>query len=47
MFLVGQLPSGWTVIGGALILGAGLLVVVFGRGEGAASVAAASQPEPL
>jgi drug/metabolite transporter (DMT)-like permease len=47
VFLVGQLPSVWTVIGGALILGAGLLVVVFGRGEGAASVAAASQPEPL
>ena len=39
-------PSGrW--IGGALILGAGLLVVVFGRGEGEASVAAAAEPEPL
>ena len=37
----------WTVIGGALILGAGLLVVVFGRGEGEASVAAAAEPEPL
>ena len=39
-------PSGrW--VGGALILGAGLLVVVFGRGEGEASVAAAAEPEPL
>ena len=32
---------------GAMILGAGLLVVVFGRGEGEASLAAASEPEPL
>ena len=47
VFLVGQMPTVWTVIGGALILGAGLLVVVFGRGEGEASVAAAAQPEPL
>ena len=47
VFLVGQLPSVWTVIGGALILGAGLLVVVFGRGEGEASLAVASEPEPL
>ncbi len=47
IFLVGQLPDVWTVIGGALILAAGLLVVVFGRGEGEASVAAASEPEPL
>jgi drug/metabolite transporter (DMT)-like permease len=47
IFLVGQLPGVWTVIGGALILGAGLLVVVFGRGEGETSVAAASEPEPL
>ncbi len=42
--LVGQLPGIWTWIGGALILGAGLLVVVFGRGEGEASVA---EPEPI
>ncbi len=47
IFLVGQMPSLWTVLGGALILGAGLLVVVFGGGEGEASVAAASEPEPL
>jgi drug/metabolite transporter (DMT)-like permease len=47
VFLVGQLPTVWTVVGGALILGAGLLVVVFGRGEGDASIAAASEPEPL
>ena len=47
LLLVGQMPTIWTVIGGALILGAGLLVVVFGRGEGEASVAAATQPGPL
>ena len=47
VFLVGQTLTVWTVIGGALILGAGLLVIVFGRGEGAASVAAAAEPEPL
>jgi drug/metabolite transporter (DMT)-like permease len=45
--LVGQMPTVWTVIGGALILGAGLLVIVFGRGEGEASLAAAAEPEPL
>jgi drug/metabolite transporter (DMT)-like permease len=47
VFLVGQMPTIWTVIGGALILGAGLLVIVFGRGEGAAAIVAASEPEPL
>jgi drug/metabolite transporter (DMT)-like permease len=47
IFLVGQMPSAWTVVGGALILGAGLLVVMFGRGEGEASPAAAAEPEPL
>jgi drug/metabolite transporter (DMT)-like permease len=47
VFLVGQMPTVWTVIGGALILGAGLLVIVFGHGEGEASVAAAAEPEPL
>ena len=47
VFLVGQLPTVWTVIGGALILAAGLLIVIFGRGEGEQSVAAAVEPEPL
>jgi drug/metabolite transporter (DMT)-like permease len=47
VFLVGQLPGVWTWVGGALILGAGLLVVIFGRGEGEASTAAAAEPEPL
>ena len=47
VFLVGQLPTLWTVLGGALILGAGLLVVVFGRGEGEASPAVAGEPGPL
>jgi len=46
VFLVGQLPGIWTWIGGAMILGAGLLVVVFGRGEGEASTAAAAAVEP-
>jgi drug/metabolite transporter (DMT)-like permease len=45
--LVGQMPSVWTWVGGALILGAGLLVVVFGRGQGEAATAAAAEPEPL
>jgi drug/metabolite transporter (DMT)-like permease len=47
VFLVGQLPTMWTVIGGALILAAGLVIVIFGRGEGEASTAAAVEPEPL
>ena len=45
-FLVGQLPGLWTVAG-ALIIAAGLLVILFGRAEGETSVAAASEPEPL
>ncbi len=45
IFLVGQLPTVWTVIGGALILGAGLLIVVFGGAE--SEMAAAAEPEPL
>lgn len=47
VFLVGQMPTLWTVVGGALILAAGLVIVVFGRGEGEASTAAAMEPEPL
>jgi drug/metabolite transporter (DMT)-like permease len=47
IFLVGQLPTLWTAVGGALILAAGLLLIVFGRGEGEASTAAAAEPEPL
>ena len=47
VFLVGQMPTVWTVVGGALIRGAGLLVVVFGRGEGESSPAVAGEPEPL
>jgi len=47
VFLVGQMPTVWTVAGGALILSAGLLVVLFGRGEGEASIAAAAEAEPL
>ncbi len=44
VFLVAQMPSRWTLLGGAMILAAGLLIVAFGRGEGEASLAAA---EPL
>jgi drug/metabolite transporter (DMT)-like permease len=42
--LLGQRAGIWTWIGGALILAAGLLVVIFGRAEGAAS---AAEPPPL
>ena len=45
--VTGRVDARVLIAGGALILGAGLLVVVFGRGEGEASVAAASEPEPL
>jgi drug/metabolite transporter (DMT)-like permease len=44
VFLVGQLPTVWTAAGGVLILLAGLLIVVLGRGEGEESVAAAAEP---
>lgn len=47
VLLLGQLPGLWTWVGGAMILAAGLLVVLFGRGEGEASTAAAVEPEPL
>jgi drug/metabolite transporter (DMT)-like permease len=45
--LLGQLPGLWTWVGGAMILAAGLLVVLYGRGEGEASTAAAAEPDPL
>jgi len=45
VFLVGQMPTVWTLIGGALILAAGLVIVVFGREEDASAVGA--PPEPL
>jgi drug/metabolite transporter (DMT)-like permease len=47
VFLVGQMPTLWTVIGGVLILSAGLLVVIFGRGEDATSGGLPVGPEPL
>jgi drug/metabolite transporter (DMT)-like permease len=31
--LLGQVPSRWTIAGGALIVGAGILVVLYARGE--------------
>ncbi len=45
LFLVGQTLSMWTLIGGALILGAGLLVVVCGRAEGAQGGASTTTAE--
>lgn len=44
--LVGQLPGLWTWLGGALILSAGLVVVVFGRGEADDAATEAAQAEP-
>lgn len=44
---IGEMPSTWTIVGGAMILVAGMLPVIFGRGEGEASSAAAAEPEPL
>lgn len=47
LLLISQKPAWTTLVGGALILSAGLLVIVFGRGKGEASVAAAAEPEPF
>ena len=33
LVFLGQVPSAWTIAGGALIVGAGILVVLYGRGE--------------
>lgn len=33
LVLLGQIPSGWTIAGGALIVAAGILVVLYARGE--------------
>ena len=33
LIFLGQVPSGWTVAGGALIVAAGILVVLYARGE--------------
>ena len=47
LLLLGQRPGVWTILGGALILAAGLLVAVRGRAEGETSLAALSEAEPL
>lgn len=47
LVLLGQRPTPATILGGGLVIAAGLLVVVFGRAEGEASMAAAAEPEPL
>ena len=33
LVLLGQTPSWWTIAGGALIVAAGILVVLYARGE--------------
>ena len=33
LLFLSQVPSGWTVAGGALIVAAGILVVLYARGE--------------
>lgn len=33
LVLLGQMPGGWTIAGGALIVAAGILVVLYARGE--------------
>jgi drug/metabolite transporter (DMT)-like permease len=33
LVFLGQVPSGWTIVGGALIVAAGILVVLYARGE--------------
>ena len=33
LVFLSQVPSGWTIAGGALIVAAGILVVVYGREE--------------
>lgn len=47
LLLISEKPAWTTLVGGALIIAAGLLVIVFGRGEGEASVAATAEPEPF
>jgi drug/metabolite transporter (DMT)-like permease len=47
LVLLGQEPGLWTIAGGALVLAAGLLVIVFGRAEGDSSLAALAEAEPL
>jgi drug/metabolite transporter (DMT)-like permease len=46
-FLVGQRPGIWTVAGGALIIAAGVLVILFGAAEGETSVAELAEAEPI
>ena len=46
-FLVGQRPGIWTVAGGALIIVAGVLVILFGAAEGETSVAELAEAEPI
>ena len=47
LILLGQQPGLWTIVGGAFILTAGLLVVVLGRAGGESSLAALAEAEPL
>ena len=48
LLLLGQRPTSCDrSLAAALIIAAGVLVVVFGRAEGEASTASAAEPEPL
>jgi drug/metabolite transporter (DMT)-like permease len=47
LLLLGQRPGTWTIVGGVLIIAAGLVVVLFGqRGEPAPPTAAADPAAP-
>ncbi len=45
--LVGERPGHWTVAGGALIIAAGVLVILYGAAEGETSVAELAEAEPI
>ncbi len=47
LVLLGQRPSVWTMLGGALVIAAGVLIVGFGRPEGEAPATTVAEPEPL
>ena len=47
LVFLGQRPSVWTIAGGALIVAAGLLVVLYARGEPDAGAARMTRRDPL
>ena len=46
LLILGQVPSLWTVAGGALIIGAGVIVVRFGAAEIEPELPGFALPEP-